>query len=410
VRSAIDFETVDAAVGRLLPQAVEFLGRMVQAGGLVGDEAAVQGVVADELARLGFAVEHLPIPDDIGSRPGAGVPQCSYDGRHNVVGRRDGRGRSLLINGHVDVVPVGDLRLWSSDPFSPVVRDGWLHGRGAGDMKSGIAMATLAIEALLTAVPDALTGPLSFVSVIEEECTGNGTLASAHAGVVADGVLIPEPSQLSLSLEGIGVLWCEIAVEGASVHAADPRAGANAIESTMPILTALRRLEAEIATEVDGTHRLNIGTFRAGDWQSNVPDVARLGVRLGFPTVWSQADALARLEAAVAAAAADDPWLAAHPPTVTPNGLRAEGYSQAANHELVELVAAAHCDVVGTEPEQMPGSATTDARFYLNQFDIPALCYGPRVRNIHGPDEAVELSSIEVGARVFTRAMTEWFA
>ena len=97
-----------------------------------------------------------------------------------MLGRiNPGRSPSLLLNGHVDVVPA-EAELWSSDPFTPVRADGWLTGRGAGDMKGGFAMGLLAVAALREVMPDALTGELSFLSVIEEECTGNGTLAAGE--------------------------------------------------------------------------------------------------------------------------------------------------------------------------------------------------------------------------------------
>jgi len=165
----------------------------------VGREHEAQGVVEQELKRLGFEVERLPIPDGIATDPLAGVPQLSYDGRFDVIGRSAaGQGPSLLLNGHIDVVPAEQPDRWASPPFEPR-RDGdRLYGRGAGDMKGGLAMAVLALDALRATAPDAIAGPLTFVSVIEEECTGNGTLAAARAGVLADAVILPEPTGLEL--------------------------------------------------------------------------------------------------------------------------------------------------------------------------------------------------------------------
>ncbi len=337
------------------------------------------------------------------------MPQLSYAGRPVVVGERPGTGRSLLVNGHVDVVPPGAADLWSADPFEPRIADGWLHGRGAGDMKAGFAMALLAIEALLDAAPDAIGGPLSFASVIEEECTGNGSLAAAEAGVIADAVLLPEPTNLELMLDGIGILWLELTVEGRSAHAYLPQEGANAIELALPLVQALRAVEAEMNEDGGRRHALNIGTIHAGDWQSSVPGVARIGVRVGYPTAWSVAEAQARVTGAIERAANEHGWLAEHPPSLRFNGFRAEGYTLARDHELVRDISAAHADVFGAEPAIADGTATTDARYYLNNFGVPALCYGPRVRNIHGIDEAVELDSIVSGAKVVARFLARYF-
>ena len=219
-------ERIDAEIDALAEGAFAFLERLVAEPSVVGEEAGAQAVVEAELARLGFAVELLEVPESIASDPLAGVPQGSYAGRPVVVGRLSGgEGPTLLVNGHVDVVPAGWPGLWSSPPFAPVRRDGWLHGRGAGDMKCGFAMALLAVEALLRAAPEALAGSLVFVSAIEEECTGNGTLASIRAGVVGDAVLLPEPTGLDLLLGGAGVLWCELTVSGRAGHAHEAEAG-----------------------------------------------------------------------------------------------------------------------------------------------------------------------------------------
>ncbi|MGZ4337658.1 MAG: M20/M25/M40 family metallo-hydrolase, partial [Gaiellaceae bacterium] len=243
---AHNWDVVDEAIDGCRDTAIEFLRRLVAEPSVVGHERGAQRVVAAELARLGFEVRELEVPEDIHERRGAGVPQLPYAGRPVVVGERRGAGRSLLVNGHVDVVPPGPVDLWLAEPFEPRIVDGWLYGRGAGDMKAGFAMAMLAIEALLEAAPETLSGPLSFVSVIEEECTGNGTLAAAQAGVLADAVLLPEPTNLEMLLDGIGVLWLELMVQGRSAHAHLPQAGANAIELVLPLLTALRDVEVEL--------------------------------------------------------------------------------------------------------------------------------------------------------------------
>ena len=403
------FETIDDAVSQFRDQAISFAGRLIATPSVVGDEMAAQEIVASELDRLGFDVARIPIPEAIESVSGSGVPQASYEGRYVVAGRRPGRGRSLLINGHVDVVPAGDSTAWLTHPFVPAIEDGWLRGRGAGDMKGGIAMATLAIEAMLEAEPLAVTGGLSVVSVIEEECTGNGTLAAAHAGVLADAVLIPEPTNLSLLLDGVGVLWAEIVVSGLSTHAQRPGRGRSAIDCTRHLLTVLDGFQREL-TVGGRIYALNIGTLYSGDWQSTVPATARLGIRMGFPAEWSIREAEERIRDAISTAAEHEAWLCTNPPHLRLNGFRAEGYAQSVNTPLVHLIRNSHRDVIGTEPEVIVGSATTDARFYVNQFGTPAVCYGPTARNIHGPNEAVEIASIETGARVLARVMARWLA
>jgi acetylornithine deacetylase len=389
---------LDEAVERLAERAFAFLERLVAARSDLGREAEAQDVVAGELARLGFEVDRIELPPDVNELPGAGVSTVPSAGRPVVVGRRSGQGRSLLLNGHVDVVPPNADDLWATAPFEPVRQDGWLHGRGAGDMKSGFAMTTLAIEALLEADPAAIAGPLSFVSVIEEECTGNGTLAAAHAGVLADAVVLPECTGLELLLSGAGILWVELEVRGRAAHAHAAQTGVNAIEAALPLIEALHDLERELNEGAEGGPFVtNVGTLRGGDWQSSVPALATVGVRIGFPPPLTPAAVAELVVAAIDGRAG-----------VRFNGFRAEAYALEPDHALARAVARAHESVLGSPPGLMRGTATTDARFYLNQFGVPALCYGPRARDIHGIDEAVELQSIVDGARVLARFIRGW--
>jgi len=408
---------VDAVIEEHASDAFTFLERLVAAPSTVGHERGAQYVVAAELARLGFSITELPIPEQTAEFAPAGVAQCSYVGRPNVLGRiNPGGSPSLLLNGHIDVVPA-EAALWSSDPFVPVRADGWLTGRGAGDMKGGFALGLLAVTALHAAMPDALSGELSFLSVIEEECTGNGTLAACQAGVLGDAVVLLEPTDLDLLLGGVGVLWAEIEIAGIPAHAESADRAQNPVASIPAILASLDAFEDEINEQADPAfgdiarpYNVSVGTLTAGDWASSVPGRARLRVRVGFPRAWSPDEALKRFSAAVLMAGKADPWLAARPPTIRPVGFRAEGHLLPADHWLANAMAAAHQAATGVQPHRAPLGATTDARFYLNQFAVPAVAYGPRARNIHAVDEAVELASIVTGAKALARFMADFFA
>ena len=311
MRENPDWEAVDAAIGDGAEAAFSFLERLVASPSTVGRERDAQQVVAAELGRLGFTVTELPVPAGTADAAPGGVAQASYAGRPNVLGLiNPGGSPSLLLNGHVDVVPAESGR-WAGDPFTPVRADGWLTGRGAGDMKGGFAMGLLAVAALRRVAPGAIAGQLGFLSVIEEECTGNGTLAACRAGVLADAAVLLEPTDLHLLLGGTGIVWAEIEVDGVAAHA----------EAADRAVNPVRFLPA-----------------------------------------------------------------------------------------LLRALAAAHERVHGVPPRRVVMGSTTDARYYLNQFGVPAVAYGPRSRNIHGTDEAVELASIVSGARVLARFMAGFFA
>lgn len=317
---------LDRAVAENLPRAVDVLRRLVSEPSTVGQEQGAQDVLAEQLEQLGFAVVRLPVPQGIVDDPLAGVPLMPYTGRYDIVAERGtGDVPSLLINGHMDVVPAETAHLWTTAPFEPTVVDGWLRGRGAADMKGGFAAGLLALWALDATRPGWLNaGRLTWVAAIEEEYTGNGTVGG-------------------------------------------------------------------------------------GDWISSVPAVARLGVRVGHPRTWTSDDAFDRVRTAVLSAVADDPWLAEHPPVLRMNGFRAEGYAQDPDTPLVRALVAAHREVHGTDPALVSVGSTTDARLYVNRFGVPAAAYGPRTRNMHGTDEAVELDSIAVCAAAVARFLLSWF-
>jgi acetylornithine deacetylase len=282
-----------------------------------------------------------------------------------------------------------------------------MTGRGAGDMKAGLAMATLAIEALLTAEPGARSTPLAVVGAIEEERSGNGTLASIRAGVVGDAAVVLEPTDLRVLVSGIGVLWFEVEVFATAGHALAAGPSMGALGAALRVIEELRRLEAEMNTTGDPHHHsLNIGTLSAGDWQSTIPGTARIGCRIGFPRSMTVAEAMARVQTALARA--HQPESSPRPPEVRWNGFRAEGYELAADDPLVLAMAAAHRSAHGEPPVVTTTAGTTDARFYRNQARIPSLCYGPRVENMHAADERVELASIVAGARTLARFIGSW--
>lgn len=407
---------LDAAITRHAESAFDFLERLVAEPSTVGQEQGALDVLGAELAPLGFTLERLAIPAAIGETPGAGVPARSYADRYDLVARRvAGRGRShLLLNGHIDVVPADEPTLWSAPPFRPRRAGGWLYGRGAGDMKCGFAMGVLALRSLRDVLPDAALPDLTMVAAIEEEYTGNGTLAAVQAGVVADAAVLLEPTDLRILLGGVGILWLGIEVHGRAAHAEAAATATNAIDLAVRLLPALRAAEDELNETPDPRiddprpFVVNVGRIEGGDWVSSVPSVARLGVRVGYPIGWTPDQAESVVVRHLQALALDDPWLAAHPPIVRRTGFQAEGYDQPADDPLVTTLIAAHREAHGTDPALCVMATTTDARVYRNRAGIPALCYGPRTRDIHGIDESVELASIVDGARTLARFLVRW--
>jgi acetylornithine deacetylase len=397
---------VRRAVERSLPETISFLRELVRVPSLLGDEEPAQALVEQRLQALGFDVRSIELNEAVlAEHPDSGIPLVPYEGRRCLVGTiGGGSGRSLLLNGHVDVVSEEPADRWTKAPYGAEIEDGRLYGRGACDMKGGIAAMLLAVEAALSA--GELPGPLVYQSVIEEECGGNGALAACLAGPLADGVVIAEPTNGSMDLVSPGVIWARITLEGSSRHASHADEGSNPIETAFAVTSALHDLEASLnesrEPEFAGVERpylLNVGALHAGDWPSMTPGRAELDVRLGFPIRMDPSEAQTLLAAAVERADG-----AAQ---VEFRGFRARGYSFDPGSELVRLLTDCHREVSGRKLEPEPARATTDLRFFEGAQGV---CYGPTGEGLHGVDEWVELESIAETATVLALLIRRWGA
>ena len=413
---------LDRAIDAHAEIAFQFLEALVRAPSVVGAEQAALEIFAREAATLRLAVERLPFSNQPWTDPRAGVtPPASLltPDRFQVLATTPGDGELLLLlNGHMDVVPAATPELWTTSPFAPQRRGGRLYGRGAADMKSGFAIGMLALRALREVAPKLFAEQrLGFLAVVEEECTGNGTLRSlAEQGVIAAEVVLLEPTGLGLMLGGVGVLWIDIGIVASSGHAHAAETNANAVDLGMRLIQGLRQwsakiLEAEPEPSMAGNqspYNINLGKVHSGDWTSTAPSSATFSVRIGFPRSWTPSMAEAKVRQAIAAFVAADAEFPAQP-SVTLTGLRAEGYLLDADTPLVRDFTAAHLDAHGVTPATFTLGSTTDARFYLNDFGIPALCFGAVAHNMHGIDESVELQSIIDAARTLARFLLRRF-
>ena len=399
------FASADArrAVERGFDDTVAFLADLVRVPSLLGEEEPAQRLVEARLRDLGFDVRSVqPDPERLAERPDSGIPLIPYDRRCSLVATLgEGSGRSILLNGHVDVVSAEPLDRWTKEPFGAEIADGRMYGRGSCDMKGGVAAMLLGVEAALAA--GSLPGRVVYQSVIEEECGGNGALAACLEGPLADATLIAEPTNGGMDLVAVGVIWARITLEADSRHASNADRGANPIEAAYPVIEALHGLEAELNDDpepelagLDNPYLLNVGAMHAGDWASMTPGRATLDVRLGFPIRMDPAEAQERLAAAVRAA---DPDAA-----VEFRGFRARGYSFDAESPFVRLLGDCHEEARGGRPRPDPSRATTDLRFFEGQ----AVCYGPTGEGLHGPDEWVDLESVADVATVIALLIRRW--
>jgi acetylornithine deacetylase len=399
---------------------VQLTAELVKFPSVRGAEHTAQDFTAGEMRKRGLAVDRWKIEiDDIRHLPGFSPVHVSYDNAFNVVGshRADSpKGKSLILNGHIDVVPVGPLDMWTRPPFEPYVKNGWLYGRGGGDMKAGIA-ANLAVFDALKRLGLKPAADVFVQSVVEEECTGNGALACLQRGYRADAVLIPEPMWDQLLRAQVGVLWFQVTVRGLPVHVREAGSGANAIEASFGLMQALHKLEEQWNArrgdyppfgEVEHPINLNVGKIAGGDWPSSVPAWCTFDVRVAIFPGQDIAEAKQEIETTIRDAARANRFLANFPPEIVYHGFEAEGYVLEGGEDAVELLHRTHKAAFGQDLKEFATTGTTDARFFGLYAGIPALVYGPTADSIHGFDEKVDLESVRRCTQAMALFVAEW--
>ncbi len=414
-----DLTPTEAAVLGAVDEAaaVDLLCRLVAVPSVGGTaaESEVQALVAGELDALGCDVDRWAIdlaaaaaaPDGpgqevareeawgvVGTLPGSEAEASAGDGDP-----------ALVLCGHTDVVPTGDRALWAGDPFTPRLSGGAVHGRGSCDMKGGLVSALAALAAV-RAAGVRLRRPVALHAVVGEEDGGLGAWAALARGHRGEACVIPEPTDGAVVTAAAGALTFRLEVTGAAAHAAMRDRGVSAVELFADVHADLRAFEAGRQHDADPRFAgerypfgLSIGSVRAGDWASTVPDrlvaEGRYGVRLGEPV----ADARAAFEARVAAFCAGHPWLAAHPVAVTWTGGAFAAGELPPGSELLGQVRGAVVDAGGAAPPERAVAAGTDLRLYA-AAGIPTLHLGPGDLHLaHGPAERVPVAEVVSVAR-----------
>lgn len=417
-------ERIVAAVESRFQEQVEFLQQLVRAQSLRGNEAAVQEIVFKALEDRGYDVSRFNIDTNlIGKDPAFSPTKFQLDDSCVVVGSKlpkNANGRSLALNAHVDVVPVGTSSRWKHEPFS-AKRDGdWLYGRGAGDMKAGLAANLFALDALSAAGFD-LTAPVQFQSVIEEETTGNGAAMVLAKGFRADAVIIPEPTDEKVVSANTGVVKFAITVQGVPAHPFEVTAGRSAIDIAVRTIEHLRQLEQIWISErpveqpdfanVSNPIALTIGTISGGEWLASVPSECRFEGRIGFYSGEAAELRAGSLETFLKQAFANDPQLkGCLEPEIEWVGVKQGGFILAAGSEAEAVLADAHllANNSASELQRFVMPCYLDAAIFTLHGGITSLVYGPIAENIHAVDERVNLPSLKRVTKTIALFAAAW--
>ena len=396
-----------AAATSLRGENEALIARLVRHQSTLGKEQSCLNEMEAAYRGVGLSPRRIAVdPQRLATQQGFSPPLIAYEGRDPVVALhrpRERKGRSLMLQGHVDVVPEGAADLWTTPPFEPAIRDGRMFGRGTADMKAGLAASITALRALrIAGVQPA--AELQMAAVIEEECTGNGALAVMLALDKPDACLIPEPGPgyAALYTAEVGVVWAWVTVTGRPAHVREMQTGINAIEAANLIAAAFKPYEERMnagerrhpAFSGDN-HPINVnfGTIEGGEWNSSVPTRARIGMRVGVMPGYSCREVARDIEHLVAEAAAH-PQLRGASVRTEFKGFMADGCVFPPEQAISRAVAAAHREVTGEELRHYAAPGLTDGRFYVLYQGTEATCYGPDSDNIHGIDESVGLQSV----------------
>ena len=407
-----------AAVNRLHDDMIHTLTELVRIPSVVGNEGDAQSFIRQLYSDLGLKLHTVEADKKkLRDHPAYVESDLPFEGRPNIIGilKGDPQKKSIILNGHVDVVSPEPVDQWQHDPWGGEIEGNRLYGRGAMDMKAGLVTNLYAVKALasLGLKPG---GTVMLQSVIEEEAGGGGgTLACLMEGYTADGMIITEPHLFPV-ISHTGILYFRVKVKGKTAHAGRAHLGVNAIGRMMKIYQALEQLDIQRAAtvkfplydKVEGRScHLNIGTLKAGDWPSTVAGFAEMECRISYIPGESMADIKKTIEDVIHQTAQDDAWLRDHLPELEWFGWKAEPWYQDPNDIFIQGVLDTMGLVRGEKMEVFGATAGLDTRF-SSYFGFPAISFGPVGDHEHGFDEYVDLDSLPLVTQIVALATLDW--
>ena len=398
---------------------IEFLQKIISIPSVTGDEGPIQDFLGDYLGNLGLDVDKWETDwEELKKHPGYRPVAVGYEGRPNIVATLNGTGggRSLLLNGHVDVIPIGMKEGWSQEPWGGKIEDGRIYGRGAADMKSGVATHIMVVECMLAAGLKP-KGDIMINLVIDEELSGHGTLDTVIRGYKADGGISGETSGLAVQPACIGRIWFEIMIRGKAAGIQTRYEGVSGIELGTKICEAVQDLEDTRVATVSHPLYPNaldslpciIGSFSAGNYPSAFPDTCLLKGSIGTVPGEDHQGVKDSLVAQIARAAAEDPWMKDHPPEVRFVGFDAEASHIPEDHPIVTTLVKNFKEFMGRDPEISGRQGAADTRFLNSYGDTPTVIFGPGSSAVmHSNDEYVPVDEYIDAMKIMALTIGDW--
>jgi len=400
-------------------KSIKFLQQMVSIPSVTGDEAKIQKFLAEYLTKIGLEVDVWESDwEELKKHPGYIPVDRGYEGRPNIVAiwKGNGGGRSLLFNGHTDVIPVGNGEGWSDNPWSASIKNGRLYGRGSCDMKSGVASHIMAIENVIESGLKP-KGDIYIDIVVDEEISGHGTLDTVIRGYKADAGISGETSGLAVQPACIGRIWFEIEIQGKPAGIQRRYEGVSGIELGYKITKAVEALEAKRVAKIK--HALYpkpidaipcmIGAFHSGNFPSSFPATCLLKGSMATVPGEDHEGVKQTLVEHIARVSAEDPWMKDHPPKVRFVGYDAQASEIPRDHPIVQVVCKNFKEITGRDPEISGRQGAADTRFLNLYGNTPTVIFGPGSTAImHSDDEYVSVADYQTAIKVMALTICDW--
>jgi len=400
---------------------IEFLQTILRIPSVTGNETEIQDFLSDYLSNdMGLIVDKfVPSLEELRNHPAyVPVSQC-YENRPNVVSilKGTGEGRSLLLNGHIDVIPEGSPENWKHGCWSADIENGRIYGRGASDMKSGIASMTMALKAI-KACGIQLKGDVISEYVMDEELSGNGTLACVIKGYKADAGICCETSSMHVQPGSIGRIWFEIKVKGKAAGIQHRYEGINAIDLGYLVMNAVTKFENLRISRVIHPLYPNIlsaipcmvGQFESGTYPSAFPDTCLLkGSMATVPGENSDKVKIEFVEFLREEVTKMNPWFKENPPEIKFVGYFAEPSEIPVDSPIVNVICKSYKDIIGEKPIVSGREGAADIRHLIKYGNTPTVIFGPGLtEQMHANNEWVKIEDYLNATKILSYSIMDW--
>jgi len=400
-------------------ETVRSLQKLISIPSVTGNEKEAQEFVTEKWNRMGLSVDVWePKVEELKGHSGHVPVVGDYRNRPNVVSvlKGEGGGKSLLFNGHVDVIPPGPHEAWEYGPWSGRVENGRVYGCGASDMKSGLVAMTAALDAIIKSEVR-LKGDVILESTVDEELSGNGTLACILRGYKADAGICCETSSLRVQPASIGRIWFEISIEGKPAGIQRRWEGVNAIAKGYKIVEAVSALEELRVAKL--SHPLYPDTrealpcmvcvFQGGSYPSAFPSMCLLKGSIATLPGEDSEEVKNTFVSYIIKVARNDPWLKDHLPKIKFTGYFAEPSEIPVEHPIVKIVSSNFKEVTKKNPIISGRIGAADTRFLNNYGKTPTVIFGPGLtEQMHAVNEWVDIDSLITATKVLALTILDW--